>query len=157
MVHLILVTTTTTASQLSSIFVKEIVWLHGLPGSIVCDRDSKFMPKWWCEIHRILDIKIMMSTSFRPQTDGITEQANRSIAQILCVFVAANQRDWVQFLALVEFAINSTINRATGMALFKINYRFMPCMMHELPSMEHVPPWSAYICNEHAVQHGHCA
>ena len=76
MVHLIPVNTTTTASQLSPIFVKEIVHLHGLPGSIVCDRDSKFMSKWWREIHRILDIKILMSTSFHPQTDGITERAN---------------------------------------------------------------------------------
>jgi hypothetical protein len=56
------------------------------------------------------------------------------------VFVSSNQKDWVKFLALVEFAINSTINRATGMAPFKINYGFMPCMMHELPVTEHIPP-----------------
>jgi RNase H-like domain found in reverse transcriptase/Integrase zinc binding domain len=72
MVHLVPVTTTTMASQLSPIFVKEIVRLHGLPGSIVCDRDSKFTSRWWCEIHQILDVKILMSTSFHPQTDGIT-------------------------------------------------------------------------------------
>jgi hypothetical protein len=71
---------------------------------------------------------------------GITKQANRLIAQILCVFMAANQRDWVQFLALVEFAINSTINRVMGISLFEINYDFMPRMMHELPSTEHIPP-----------------
>jgi hypothetical protein len=76
MVHLVPVNTTTMASQLSPIFVKEIVRLHGLPGSIMCDRDSKFTSKWWREIHRILDIKILMSTSFHPQTDGITEHAN---------------------------------------------------------------------------------
>jgi hypothetical protein len=72
--------------------------------------------------------------------DGITERANRSIAQILRAFVASNQKDWVKFLALVEFAINSTINRATGMAPFEINYGFLPHMMQELPSMERIPP-----------------
>jgi hypothetical protein len=76
MVHLVPVNMTTTASQLSPIFVKEIMCLHGLPSSIVCDQDSKFTSKWWREIHRILDIKILMSTLFHPQTDGITEHAN---------------------------------------------------------------------------------
>ena len=103
-------------------------------GRFVCDRDSKFTSKWWREIHRILNVKILMSTSFHPQTDGLTERANRSIAQILRAFVAANQKDWVCFLALVEFAINSTINRATGMAPFKINYGFLPRMMWERPA-----------------------
>ena len=140
MVHLIPVNTSTTASQLSPIFVREVVCLHGLPDSIVCDRDSKFTSKWWREVHRILGVKILMSTSFHPQTDGITERANRSIAQILRTFVAANQEDWVSFLALVEFAINSTINRATGMAPFEINYGFMPRMMRELPAPERIPP-----------------
>ena len=140
MVHLVPVNTTTMASELSPIFVKEIIHLHGLPGSIVCNQDSKFTSKWWCEIHRILNVKILMSTSFHPQTDGLTECANRSIAQILQAFITANQRDWVRFLALVEFAINSTINRATGMAPFEINYGFLPCMMQELPAPERIPP-----------------
>jgi hypothetical protein len=48
--------------------------------------------------------------------------------------------DWVQFLSLVEFVINSTIDRARGMALFKVNYGFIPCMMQELPAFEHIPP-----------------
>jgi hypothetical protein len=72
--------------------------------------------------------------------DGITERANRSITQILRVFVSSNQKDWVRFLALVEFAINSMINRASGMAPFEINYGFMPCMMHELPVTKRIPP-----------------
>jgi hypothetical protein len=140
MVHLVPVKTTTTATELSSLFVKEIVRLHGLPGSIVSDRDSKFTSKWWREVHRILDVKLLMSTSFHPQTDGITERANRSIAQILRLFIASNQKDWVAFLALVEFALNSTINRATGMAPFEVNYGFMPRMMRELLIPERVPP-----------------
>ena len=140
MVHLVLVNMMTTASELSPIFVKEIVHLHGLPGSIICDRDSKFTSKWWREIHRILNVKILMSTSFHPQTDGLMERANRSIAQILQAFIAANQKDWVRFLALVEFTINSTINRATGMAPFEINYGFLPRMMQELPAPKRIPP-----------------
>ena len=83
MVHLILVRTTMTASDLSWIYLKEIVRLHGLPSSIVSDRDAKFTSKWWKELHKLLGAKLLMSTSFHPQTDGQTERANRNIAQIL--------------------------------------------------------------------------
>ncbi len=54
MVHLIAVHTTMTARRLSVIYMREIVRLHGLPSSIVSDRDSKFTSKWWRELHWIL-------------------------------------------------------------------------------------------------------
>ena len=83
MVHLILVHTTWRATELSWIFVQEIMRLHGLPDSIVSDQDSKFVSKWWREVHHVLDVKLLMSTSFHPQTNGHTEVVNRSIVQIL--------------------------------------------------------------------------
>jgi len=76
MVHLIPVHTTMKASELSWVYRKEIVHLHGLPSSIVSDRDSKFTSKWWRELHKTLGAKLLMSTSFHPQTDGQTERTN---------------------------------------------------------------------------------
>ena len=73
MVHLIPVRMMTTVSELSSIYIREIVRLHGLPSSIVSDRDLKFTSKWWKEVHRILSAKLLMSTVFHPQRDGATE------------------------------------------------------------------------------------
>ena len=73
MVHLVPVNMMIKASELSSIYIKEVVHLHGLPDSIVSDRDSKFMTRFWRETHRILGTKLMMSTAFHPQTDGATE------------------------------------------------------------------------------------
>ncbi len=54
MVHLVPVHTTMTASQLSVVYMREIVRLHGLPSSIVSDRDPKLTSKWWWELHHIL-------------------------------------------------------------------------------------------------------
>ena len=82
MVHLIPVHTRMTATDLSWIYHREIVHLHGLPSSIVSDRDSKFTSKWWRELHRILGTKLLMSTSFHPQTDSQMERANRNVGQI---------------------------------------------------------------------------
>ena len=140
MLHLVPVKTTTTASELSSIYICEVVHLHGLPSSVMCDRDPKFMSKWWRDLQRIMGTKILMSTLFHPQTDGMTEQVNRSIAQVLRTFVASTQKDWVKYLPIVEFAINSSINQATGMAPFEVNYGFMPRMMKEFLATDHIPP-----------------
>ena len=66
MVHLVPVNTMTKASELASLYVKEV----GFPDSIVSDRDSKFTSMFWRETHWILDTKLLMSTSFHPQTEG---------------------------------------------------------------------------------------
>src|ERR1700683_3701967 len=73
MVHLVPVNTTIKASELSLIYIKEVVHLHGLPNSIVSDHYSKFTFKFWRETHRILGTKLMMSMAFHPQMDGATE------------------------------------------------------------------------------------
>ena len=87
MMHLVPIYTTTTASELAQLYVCEIVHLHRLAGTIVSDRDSKFMSKFWHETHRLLGTKLLMSTSFHPQMDGMSEQAIRSVAQILWAMV----------------------------------------------------------------------
>ena len=87
MVHLVPIHTTTTASELARLYICEIVRLHGLAGTIVSDRDSKFTSKFWRETHRLLGTKLLMSTSFHPQTDGTSERAIRSVAQILWAMV----------------------------------------------------------------------
>jgi hypothetical protein len=93
MVHLILVNTKMTATQLSLIYMKEVVRLHGLPSSIVSNQDPKFMSKWWRELHRIMGMRLLMSTSFHLQMDGTTERANRSIGQIFRAMIGPDQLD----------------------------------------------------------------
>lgn len=74
MVHLIPIRTMGTAADLALVYLREVVRLHGLPESIVSDRDSKFTSKFWKELHRLLGAKLLMSTAFHPQTDGLSEQ-----------------------------------------------------------------------------------
>jgi hypothetical protein len=82
MVHLIPIQTRMKASELLWIYRQEILHLHGLPSSIISNRDSRFTSKWWKELHRILGTKLLMSTSYHPQMDRQTECANCSIGQI---------------------------------------------------------------------------
>ena len=136
MVHLIPVTTTVTAVELSWKYLREVVRLHGLPSSIVSDRDSKFTSRWWKELHRILGAKLLMSTSFHPQTDGQSERAIRNVAQILRTMVRPDQKDWIDKIDMVEFAINSSVSGTTGYAPFEINGGYMPSMIKEIRNDE---------------------
>ena len=90
-VHLVPTTTTVTTRGITWLILKEVMRLHGIPESIVSDRDTKFTSIFWKELHRLIGSKLLMSTAFHPQTDGATERANRSIAQILCMVVLNDQ------------------------------------------------------------------
>lgn len=134
MVHLIAVHTTMSARQLSVTYMREIVRLHGLPSSIVSDRDPKFTSKWWRELHHILGAKLLMSTSFHPQTDGLTERTNRSIGQIFRAGLRPDQKDWFGRMDMTEFAINASISDTTKYALFEVNGGYLPLMLREVRS-----------------------
>src|SRR6202040_3683377 len=140
MVHLILINTTTTASELVSLYVKEIICLHGLPHSIVSDRDSKFTSKFWKETHRLLGTKLLMSTAFHLQTNGATKRANHSVGQILRSVIQPNQSDWVDKLPIIEFAINSNISSSMGFAPFELNYGYLPTLIGGITPTENIKP-----------------
>jgi hypothetical protein len=67
-----------------------------------------------------------MSTSFHPQTDGASERAIRSVAQILQAMVCLDQQDWSKKIPMVEFTLNSAISTSSSFTLFELNYGYMP-------------------------------
>ena len=73
MVHVIPTRTDVTAKQVAELYVREIVRLHGIPESIVSDRDTKFTSQFWTELSRLLGQQLLMSSSYHPQTDGSSE------------------------------------------------------------------------------------
>jgi transposase InsO family protein len=83
MVHLIPTQTDATAKQVAMLYVKEVVRLHGIPESIVSDRDSKFTSQFWNELSKVLGQRLLMSTAYHPQTDGSSERAIQTMSQVL--------------------------------------------------------------------------
>ena len=69
--HFIPMKTTNSASELVSLYMKEVIRLHGVPKSIVSDRYSKFVSKFWEGLHCALGTKLSLSVAFHPQTDGL--------------------------------------------------------------------------------------
>jgi len=72
--HFIPIRSTSTAGDLAPIYMREIVRLHGVPRTIVSDRDAKFVSKLWGSIQKALGTTLRMSTAFHPQTDGQSER-----------------------------------------------------------------------------------
>ena len=73
MVHLVPTKTTATAPDTAKIFFDHVFKLHGLPKSIVSDRDAKFTSRFWQSLFKTMGTRLAMSTAFHPQTDGQTE------------------------------------------------------------------------------------
>ena len=103
-VHLVPTMTQVTAKEVAWLFLKEVVRLHRVPESIVSDHDTKFMSTFWCELHRLMGTKLLMSTAFHPQTDGATERVNCSIGQILRMIKRIGQTNaqrgskWIEWI-----------------------------------------------------------
>ena len=123
---------TVKASELASRFIQEVVQLHGLPKTIVSDRDAKFTSTFWRELHRMLRAKLLMSATLHPQTDGTSERAIRNAIQILRAMVRPDHKDWVTKLPMTEFALNSSISSLTGFTSFELNYKYMPVLMQHI-------------------------
>ena len=88
--------------------------------------------------------KLLMSTAFHPQTDGVSERAIQTISQILRSVVRPDQTDWVDRLPLVKFAINSSVNASTGFAPFELTYGYMPRTLRTLENTPAMPGVRAF-------------
>ena len=129
MVHLIPTHTDAMAKQVAETYVKDIMQLHGILKLIVSDRDTKFTSQFWRELSWILSQRLLMSTSYHPQTDGSSEWAIQVMSQMLCSIINDQQTNWVEQLPLVEFAMNSAENKSTGATPFEANYGWLPRMI----------------------------
>jgi hypothetical protein len=124
--HFIPTTTKLDGPGCAELFLKEVFRIHGLPRTIISDRDSKFLSKFWRRLVQLLGIKHNPSTAYHPQTDGQTERVNQVLEQYLRAFVNHAQTDWVDLLPFAEFAYNNAENSSTKMSPFFANYGFHP-------------------------------
>ncbi|XP_052725959.1 uncharacterized protein LOC128194409, partial [Vigna angularis] len=114
------------ASYISKLFFKEIVRLHGLPKTIVSDRDVKFLSHFWKTLWEKLGTKLLFSTTCHPQTDGQTEVVNRSLSTLLRVILRGNNKSWDEHLPHIEFAYNRVVHKTTNLSPFEVVYGFNP-------------------------------
>jgi deoxyuridine 5'-triphosphate nucleotidohydrolase len=110
--------TTVTARETAYLFLRHVFREHGIPKSIITDRDARFTSRFWQELFRLLGTKLKLSTAHHPQTDGQTERQNRTLLEQLRHYVSEHQDNWSRFLFQAEFAYNTTEQESLGMSPF---------------------------------------
>ena len=126
MAHFVACKKTTDAVSVATLFFREIYRLHGVPSSIVSDRDTRFLSHFGKSLWKLLGTKLDMSSAYHPQTDGQTEVVNRSLGNLLRCLVGDNIKSWDSKLSQAEFAHNHALNRSLGFCPFKVVYGIVP-------------------------------
>jgi hypothetical protein len=109
-----------TAAQIAVILFDEWYCENGLMLNIISDRDALFTSQLWTAFIKLTGIKMKMSTSYHPQTDGGSERTNKTVNQAIRYLVDANQKGWSSQLPRVRFAIMNTVNASTGYSPFQL-------------------------------------
>ena len=108
--------------KLADLYCKEIVRLHGIPVSIVSDRDPRFTAKFWQDLQKCLGSRLNFSTASHPQTDGQSERLIKYLEDMLRACVLDFHDSWDRHLALIEFAYNNSYQASIGMAPYEALY-----------------------------------
>ncbi|GKB14774.1 putative reverse transcriptase domain-containing protein [Tanacetum coccineum] len=96
--HFLPMKETVSMEKLTRQYLKEVVSRHGVPVSIISDRDNRFTSHLWQTLHKILGTRLDMSTAYHPQTDGQSERTIQTLKDMLCVCVMDFGKGWDRHL-----------------------------------------------------------
>ncbi|GJZ02498.1 reverse transcriptase [Tanacetum coccineum] len=129
-----------TASSVAQVFLDTVYRLHGLPNSIIIDRDSAFLSLFWQSLFKLLKVELKMSTAYHPQTDGQTEVVNKCVECYLRCMTGERPKEWVQWLPLAEFWYNTNKHSSINVTSYEVVYGQTP------------PLHNPYLAGESAVE-----
>ena len=115
-----------TAKKIVEVFTKEIVRLHGVPQSIVSDRDPLFVSLFWKELFRLQGTVLKMSSSYHPETDGQTEVVKRCLEAYLRCFASEQPKNWSYWVSWAELWYNTSYHVSIGTTPFEVVYGRKP-------------------------------
>jgi transposase InsO family protein len=115
-----------TAVKVARLFLDQGYRLHGMPFTIVSDRDRIFTSQFWQQLFSLTGTKLSMSSAYHPQTDGQTERVNPCIETYLRCFVHTCPGKWFQWLPVAEFWYNTNIHSSLGTSPFEVLYGYLP-------------------------------
>ncbi|GJS97622.1 putative reverse transcriptase domain-containing protein [Tanacetum coccineum] len=108
--------------KLAKIYTNEIVARHGVPVSIILDRDGRFTSHLWQAFQEALGTRLDMSTAYHPQTDGQSERTIQTLEDMLRACVMDFGGSWDTHLPLIEFSYNNSYHTSIKCAPFEALY-----------------------------------
>ena len=121
--HFLPVRTDYSLDKLTELYIREIVRLHGIPISIISDRDSRFTSRFWGKLQEALIRRLNFSAAFHPQTDGQSERVIQVLEDMLRSCVIDYEDSWDRHIPLVEFVYNNSFQSSIGMTPYEALYR----------------------------------
>ncbi|GJP52473.1 hypothetical protein CLOM_g11582, partial [Closterium sp. NIES-68] len=149
--HFIPTHTTARTEETAQLFVRYIISQHGIPTTLISDRDPKFTSKFWKELMSLLGTKLAMSSAYHPQTDGQTERLNQIVEQLLRAACKDEISKWDLHLPVLEFAYNNTTHGATGQTPFFLCYGRHPLTPQKPTASATVQPAHDFITTMHQL------
>ncbi|KAL4378379.1 hypothetical protein GQ457_02G014110 [Hibiscus cannabinus] len=110
------------APYIAKVMVQGIIKLHGIPRSMVSDRDPIFVSEIWTEIARLQGTDLCLSSAYHPQTDGQTEALNRCLEMYLRCMTGDEPSKWDTYLPWAEYWYNTAFHASAGMTPFRALY-----------------------------------
>ncbi|KAD6796015.1 hypothetical protein E3N88_06911 [Mikania micrantha] len=120
--HFLPIRETYPVRKLARIYIDEIISRHGIPLSIISDRDARFTARFWESLHEAFGTRLDLSTAYHPQTDGQTERTIQTLEDMLRACVIDFGGNWDSHLPLVESSYNNSYHASIGMAPFEALY-----------------------------------
>ncbi|GKA87380.1 putative reverse transcriptase domain-containing protein [Tanacetum coccineum] len=108
--------------KLTRLYLKEIVCRHGVPVSIISDRDPRFASRFWRSLQKSLGTNLDMSTAYHPETDGQSERTIQTLEDMLRACVIDFGSGWDKHLPLAEFSYNNSYHASIKAAPFEALY-----------------------------------
>ncbi|KAM7290480.1 DDE-type integrase/transposase/recombinase [Ixodes scapularis] len=106
--------------EVAKFFIESIVLRHGAPEVLISDRGSSFMAQLTQEVLRLSHTSHRRTTAYHPQTNGLTERLNKTIADMISMYVDVEHKTWDEVLPYVTFAYNTAVQETTGVTPFQL-------------------------------------
>ncbi|CAO3619736.1 unnamed protein product [Cunninghamella blakesleeana] len=133
--HFIPCKKTINSEETASLYIQNILRLHGLPKDIVSDRGPQFNSDFWKSFNKSLGTTVSLSSAFHPESDGQTERLNQTMEQYLRCYANYKQDNWVGLLPLAEFSYNNSEHSSIKKSPFYANYGHHPSIDFHLPEL----------------------
>nr|GEX67604.1 putative reverse transcriptase domain-containing protein [Tanacetum cinerariifolium] len=108
--------------KLARLYLNMIVARHGIPVSIIYDRDGRFTSNFWRSFQKALGTDISMSTTYHPETDGQSKRTIQTLEDMMCACVIDFVKGWVKHLPLCEFWYNNSYHASIKVAPYEALY-----------------------------------
>ena len=108
--------------KIAELYIKEIVWLHGIPISIISYQDPRFTSRFWGKLQEALGTRLNCNTAFQPQTDGQSERVIQILEDMLRSCMIDYEGSWDRHIPLIEFVYNNSFQSSIGITPYEALY-----------------------------------